>query len=178
MKSSVIFLDIDGVLNSKKYCTEMFERTRLCKLEDLKPNSLIREMHPEIIQRVAKLASETDSSVVLSSSWKHMWNHSVSNGLAKADMQLMFETFGLHVEDEATPNAKSGNRPIEIRMFLQSHAEVKHWVSLDDDYFPYEYVRAGLPKNVVRTKYDNGDKYGGFTFEYYHKAYEILKNRS
>lgn len=178
MKSSVIFLDIDGVLNSKKYCTEMYEKTRLCKLEDLKPNSLIREMDPEIIQLVAKLASETGSSVVLSSSWKHMWNDSVANGLAKADMQLMFETFGLHVEDEATPNAKSGNRPIEIRMFLQSHPEVKRWVSLDDDYFPYEYVRAGLLKNLVRTKYDNGDKYGGFTVDCYDKAYEILKKHS
>lgn len=175
MKSSVIFLDIDGVLNSKKYCTEMFEKTRCCKLEDLKPNSLIREMDAEIIQRVARLASETDSSVVLSSSWKHMWDDSVSNGLAKADMQLMFETFGLHVEDEATPNAKSENRPIEIKMFLDAHKEVKRWVSLDDDYFPYEYVRAGLPKNLVRTKYDNGDKYGGFTSEYYDKAYEILR---
>ncbi len=174
MKSSVIFLDIDGVLNSKKYCTEMFEKTRRCKLGYLKPNSLIREMDPEIIQRVAKLASETDSSVVLSSSWKHMWNDSVSNGLAKADMQLMFETFGLHVEDEATPNAKSGNRPVEIKMFLDAHKEVKSWVSLDDDYFPYEYVRAGLPKNLVRTKYDNGDKYGGFTSEYYDKAMHYL----
>lgn len=119
MKSSVIFLDIDGVLNSKRYCTEMFEKTRCCKLEDLKPNSLIREMDPEIIQRVARLASETDSSVVLSSSWKHMWNDSVSNGLAKADMQLMFETFGLHVEDEATPDVESGNRPVEIKMFCK-----------------------------------------------------------
>lgn len=174
MKSSVIFLDIDGVLNSKKYCTEMYEKTRLCKLEDLKPSSLIREMDPEIIQRVARLASETDSSVVLSSSWKHMWNDSVSNGLAKADMKLMFETFGLHVEDEATPDAKSGNRPVEIKMFLDAHKEVKRWVSLDDDYFPYEYVRAGLSKNLVRTKYDKGDKYGGFTADCYDKAKQYL----
>lgn len=174
MKSSVIFLDIDGVLNSKKYCTEMFEKTRQCKLEDLKPNSLIREMDPEIIKRVAKLASDTDSSVVLSSSWKHMWNDSVSNGFAKADMQLMFETFGLHVEDQCTPCARSGSRPVEIKMFLDAHKEVKHWVSLDDDYFPYEYARAGLPKNLVRTKYDNGDKYGGFTSEYFDMAYDIL----
>lgn len=174
MKSSVIFLDIDGVLNSKKYCTEMFEKTRRCKLEDLKPNSLIREMDPEIIKRVAKLASETNSSVVLSSSWKHMWNDSVSNGLAKADMQLMFETFELHVEGECTPCARSGSRPVEIKMFLDAHKEVKHWVSLDDDYFPYEYARAGLPKNLVRTKYDNGDKYGGFTADCYDKAMHYL----
>lgn len=174
MKDSVIFLDIDGVLNSKKYCDEMFEKTQRCRRNELKPNSLVREMDPEIIKRVAQLADITNSSVVLSSSWKHIWQDD-SDSLGKADMTEMFELNGLHVEEETTPNAKSGSRPLEIKTFLEQHPEVQHWVSLDDDYSPYQYAKVGLAKNVVKTKYDNKDKYGGFSEEHFAQAYGVLQ---
>ena len=68
MKKSIIFLDIDGVVNSVVYCRKMDEKYK----NEQPSNPLIKEIDPDLVRGVGQLAAETDSDVVLSSTWKEM----------------------------------------------------------------------------------------------------------
>ena len=52
-----IFLDVDGVLNSKPYC----ERTG-------------RELNPENVRQLKEIVDATGARIVLSSTWKQIWD--------------------------------------------------------------------------------------------------------
>ena len=67
MKNSIIFMDIDGVINNYLYCERM-------KNEPKNPNlPFLTEMDLNMMKRIVRLATETNSDIVLSSSWKTVW---------------------------------------------------------------------------------------------------------
>lgn len=159
---NIIFLDIDGVLNSFPYDqstsgSEEFQE--------------IRDFHT---RKLAKIYHECNAKIVLSSTWRTlgediatrpMYNYLV-NELSKYDMVIF----------DKTP-IYSMNRPKEISKWLNvNQSEVCNYAILDDDFPPAAYAKYGLEHNLVQTRYfcDSIDK-GGLQEEHVKKTIAILK---
>ena len=56
----IVFLDIDGVLNSEEYFNKCFSSDDVCDLD------------PEAINRLIKFLDDTNAKIVLSSSWRSL----------------------------------------------------------------------------------------------------------
>ena len=116
----VIFLDIDGVLNSRRYDREraVGDGSNI----DVSRLPLLRE----IVER-------TGARIVLSSTWRRHWNPdpSLCDPIGK-DLTELFARFGLCVFDK-TPIISESDRDEEVRAWLATHAgEVEAFVILDD----------------------------------------------
>lgn len=152
----VIFLDIDGVLNSRAY-----DRKR-----NWNEQTDIDETRLPLLK---KIADETGAKIVLSSTWREHW--SVDPVLCDDDgvyINKTFAKFGLEIYDK-TPNLGiTAERPDEIRAWLNSSAEaIESFVIIDD----YRYAWAELSDKFVKTNPNFGL---GLEDEHVSKIIEIL----
>ena len=131
---NVLFLDVDGVLNSHKYLTSLYEKKKKrLEQEDF--------FDPKCMVVLKKIVSKFNLKIVITSSWKI------------ADMQTIervFKKYDLGILDK-TKNY-GDKRGKEIREWLSNHSKVKNFVILDDDFFS-DYV--GLEKNLVQTSFSS-----------------------
>lgn len=158
-----IFLDVDGVLNSMPYC----ERTGM-------------ELNPENIRRLKEIVDTTGARIVLSSTWKQIWDNT---GKDAKDMRFRLthalDEYRLFI-DAFTPNLPTGFRPEEIKQFLESyqHAhpeEIITWISLDDDYGDEDYQSVGFETGLIRTRFFCKSEYeGGIQDVHVEKAIQML----
>ncbi len=128
----VIFLDIDGVLNTGWWYTQMDRNTPKDKYG--------YAFDPNAVANLAKIVKETGADIVISSSWK-------SYGLS--DLEEMWQDRGLpgkligvtpnSVSDEMLLNADLDHmelfsiRGMEIKEWLSKHGKrVSHYVIIDD----------------------------------------------
>lgn len=151
----IIFLDIDGVLNS-----DIFWRN--CKNID-------EEIDDEAIKRLQQIVNKTNAVIVLSSSWKKL---NPDNQL-RTYLHDKLKEYGLTIYDQ-TPHLNS-NRPLEIKAWIINHPElnIDGIVSLDDDYSEEEYVKVGLTNKTIHTSfYDH--KCGGLQDIHIAQAINIL----
>lgn len=112
----IIFLDIDGVLNSKKY-------------EDANYSSFLHRdsFDPAAVARLNKITDLTKAKIVVSSAWR------VSFEFDKETFFYMLREEGLTGELlDITPIFTSCLRWQEIRDWLDDHPEVESFVILDD----------------------------------------------
>lgn len=121
----VLFLDLDGVLNSAKYllgcgeCGMAIDPTRMVLLK--------------------QIVAATDAKIVLSTSWREHWE----KDLAKCDstgvlINSIFSIYGLQIWDK-TPELHA-RREKEIKSWLDAHQEVKNFVVLDDRLLSADYL--------------------------------------
>lgn len=101
----IIFLDIDGVLNSKKSC--------------IKNNNVARRFpetpHPSHIQWLNLIVQKTDAKVVLSSTWRTMCTPEM--------MDRLLDCYGFDGEIiSKTPDLNS-HRGTEIKTWLAVHKD-------------------------------------------------------
>ena len=132
MKGKVLFLDIDGVLNTKYWYTQMDKTTPKDKYG--------YAFDPNAVANLKKILDETGADIVISSSWKCM-------GLSQ--LEEMWEERSLpgkiigitpnSVSDELLLNADIDNmepfhiRGTEIREWLRKNSKhVSHYAILDD----------------------------------------------
>lgn len=114
----IIFLDIDGVLNSMRYDRERsaeqgnIDETRL---------PLLRE-----------ITEQTQAKIVLSTSWRKHWSREASlcDEIGR-ELDAIFVKYGLAIFDK-TPVLSGNDRAQEIRAWLSEHGEVSAFVILDD----------------------------------------------
>ena len=104
----VLFLDIDGVCNSRS------------TLQRSQRSGSILGMDPYLAFLVGKIQLDTDCVIVLSSSWRHS-----PEGVK--EVKSHFNLYGM------TPTAQSGIRGNEIALWLSQHPEVTRYAILDDD---------------------------------------------
>lgn len=127
----VIFLDLDGVLNSAKYLLDheyygvAIDPIRMCLLK--------------------QIIDATDAKIVLSTSWREHWEKDV----AKCDstgvlINSIFSTYGLQIFDK-TPELHE-RRETEIKSWLDAHPEVKSFVVLDDSLLSADYLNGHFIK--------------------------------
>ena len=143
---NVIFLDIDGVLNSMDYFTsaEYINQYRADGFRDIDENKVIL---------LKQLCDKSKATLILSSTWR---------GLIGTEYYDYLETtlakYSLTI-DSHLPKLDY-NRPLEIKTWLDDHADERiKYVSLDDDFSYEQYDVYGLGKCLVKTSfYDGGLK--------------------
>lgn len=155
----VIFLDVDGVLNSE------FSREKERNNFDNWMEHEVSEMH---VNNLKKIVDATGAQIVLSSSWR--FDHPKATGrdfIADPLMKVLdrkLKAVGLDIID-VTPDLRGKIRGVEIQDWLDRHSEVERFVILDDDVDMMEEQKPFF----VNTTFKNG-----LTEEMANKAIEIL----
>ena len=144
----VIFLDVDGVLNSEYDL--MIHREK----NNIKGSILYAEVEDRPLKLLKKLVEKTSAKIVVSSSWRIGCERSGRQSVFGADLYKKLEKrlsdYDLYIYD-ITPVC-NGQRGDEIREWLNAHKCVDRFVILDDDSDMCEYTET----NLVQTDYSNG----------------------
>lgn len=152
----VIFLDIDGVLNSKNSKTHA--------------PSGCHGLESSKLKKIGQIIDKTGAKVVLSSTWKSEINKNIK--YVTADGKYMLNKFkydGKFILFDKTPDAETSlQRGKEISAWLYNHPTVEKFVIIDDIEFN-DMGYFGLLNNLVLT---DGDI--GITDEDVNKAIKIL----
>lgn len=155
----IIFLDIDGVLNSRAY-----DRKRNWNEQT--------DIDETRLPLVKKIVDETGAKIVLSSTWREHWDKD-SEKCDNDGVYIIktFAKFGLEIYDK-TPNiGLYAERYNEINTWLDNVQEViESFVIIDD----YRYGWKELADNFVKTNPNFGL---GLEEEHVLKAIEILNRK-
>lgn len=134
----VIFLDVDGVLNSDEYIKGT-----------IKSNIQGIEKHVDVekIKLLRQAIVQTNAKVVLTSSWR----------LTKMAQELikLLITYGIYAD--STPYIRN-ERGLEIKQWLADNQNVEDFVILDDEIF--DSYDEGLMKKLVKISNGNGHNFG------------------
>jgi len=107
--SPILFLDVDGVLN-----TESSVKRNRFALED------------NLLSRLGEVIKKTGCKIVLSSTWR----------LHQPCMDVLFERLRQHGLDsviiDVTRDIKGAHRTDEIISWLQQNGHIQHWIAVDD----------------------------------------------
>lgn len=152
MSNKIIFLDVDGVLNSAKF-------DRWLQDHHMKQYYGYELLDQNALLNLQDIVFVTGADIVLSSSWR--LSRSCSERLRQ---QLL--PYGLQFIDK-TVCLRQEDRGEEIKEWLSRHPEVDHFVILDDD----EFEMAGLEGHLVKTTFEEG-----LLEQHAAKAIEILNN--
>lgn len=130
----IIFLDIDGVLNSVKY-----DRERTDKEGNIDETRMVL---------LKELVDSTNAEIVLSSSWRKHW--SIDDDECDhigIKLNSTFQKYGLKIRDK-TPVLSALERSIEIQTWLDEHlCEIQSFVIIDDMFGGW----GPLANNLVKT---------------------------
>lgn len=130
----VIFLDIDGVLNSK-----IFDKEK----------DSFDIMDPTRLVLLKKIVDETGAEIVLTSSWRHGWAIQECDCQSDAAIKIWneFANANIFIMDKTTEEYYS--RTEQIKEWLSKNPEVESYVILDDIQFGWEELEG----RVVKTHY-------------------------
>lgn len=145
----VIFLDFDGVLNSNIFVLDPKQKAPFF-LEDDK------------MLLLKNIIEKTNAKIVLSTSWREVWNTELS---VSKQLKDYFDSFDIEVYD--VTKCVNYHRPSEIKEWLSRH-DVSHYVILDDIINPWD----GLDAHVITTNLDGQ----GLTEELSLQAIQLLND--
>jgi hypothetical protein len=116
---SVLFLDVDGVLNSHNYWTTLEgRRSAVVETEASLQEYAQGMIDPDAVAELNRIVKATGAVVVLSSSWRH------AHSMTHMNRMLQFRGFeGFLVG--ATPELPHGVQTPAFKAFLQANPE--HW---------------------------------------------------
>lgn len=130
----IIFLDMDGVLNSEKFNKGEQGRSPM-SFGSLQFGA--SQIDPKGVELLNKIVEATDAHIVISSSWRHIWSPD--------EIGAMLEARGFRHKDriiDKTPNSMKGFRGDEVKAWLDMDHErrvveperlpVQSYVILDD----------------------------------------------
>lgn len=161
---NVIFLDIDGVLNSN-FWNENHQR-------EISDGTLIDE---EMIGILATLVKKTDSLIILHSGWR-IWFDTNLKPLREEAQRLvdMFNKEGIQI-DGVTPDLTTEEirrtkkfslvKAEEILMWVKMHEDIGGWVVIDD---------LDLHNELIEVHQVKTDASVGLTIEDVERAEKIL----
>ena len=134
----VIFLDIDGVLNSDEY---------LDKVKNSDIQGIERDIDVEKVKLLKRAIDETGARVVLSSSWRYTRNaRYIKELLANYEIRV-----------DSTPYIQD-IRGLEIKKWLSENQGVEDFIILDDEIF--DSFDEELIKKLVKVSNGNGRSLG------------------
>lgn len=109
MKMKVIFLDIDGVLNTNS----------------------VREISDDKLKLLSELVSKTGADVVLSSSWRYGWNKPELNqpGTRIYRLKQLLKNNGIVIKDTIGLDL---TKYIQIKNYLNTNM-ISNYIVLDDE---------------------------------------------
>lgn len=149
----VIFLDVDGVLNSNDY----MEYTSKNNVK-----GILEEIDPKKIDMLKQVLNITGAKIVVSSSWRNIRKFE--------KLRELFFLYGIRL-DEKIPLI-GNNRGLEIKQYLKEHANIEQYIILDDEVF--DSFDEELTNNLILTKEDQNDtSYGeGLQFKHINQIIE------
>lgn len=133
MRDSVVFLDIDGVLNQ------------------LQGNYRIDDRCVEILKNICY---GMKADIVLTSSWRAGWS-SQEKYYTEQIKNLIRKLSPVKI---CGKTVKLGDRAIEVNMFLEKYSDIKRYVILDDDKSEFRSNVKGLYIVNHRTGLTMADK--------------------
>jgi hypothetical protein len=146
----ILFLDIDGVLNSEIYYKS------ISHLE----NGGSR-FDPKSVELIKKLVDEFSLRIVISSTWRYGATDRLMHELK--DSKLI----GYLYHEWFTPVIHPAHRGTEIKLWLELHPEVIDYIIIDDD----ENILEEQIKRFVKT-----DLHEGMTEEHFNRVRAILSS--
>lgn len=119
----IVFLDIDGVLNSRTYMKWWLEQYKApCGM-----GGKHEQIAHESVKKLCKILDETGAKLVLSSSWRILWSiKTVSDVLIRKGLPKEHRIIA------KTPGG-GGRRGPQIQEWLDNNPEVESFIILDDD---------------------------------------------
>ena len=155
----VVFLDIDGVLNSKN--TKAYTPSGCCGIEKA------------LLKRLRRIIESTGAKVVLSSTWKTELDKNLNP--ISPDGKYMLNKFLYEGKfllfDKTIDSGNSLHRGKEILLWLEEREYVTEFIILDDIYFN-DFDRFGLSDRFVNT-----DPLTGLTDSNVEDAIDILNGK-
>ena len=120
----VVFLDIDGVLNTTEY-----------RLHKLRNREYSVNIDPSKVAILKTVVDNCNGSIVLISSWRRYWERGSKNtDEAGRTIDEALREYGLTIWDK-TPAIKEGSRAQEVEQWLSGKHYVDEYVILDDKDF-------------------------------------------
>jgi len=155
----ILFLDIDGVLNSRHY--------------DLERTATDGNIDESRLPLLKKIIEQTGAKIVLSSSWRKHWNESdaLCDEIGK-ELNTVFGRYGLKIHGKTADGGIAASRPEEIRAYLSSlDTQPTSFAILDDVSFGWgelgsftvvtnHYIGRGLEMRHVDAAIDILNKKG------------------
>ena len=134
----VIFLDVDGVLNSDEY----FD-----KIKNLNVDGIQSEIDVEKIKMLNMAINETGAKIVLTSSWRYTRN--------AQELKKLLSEYG--IPTDSTPFIQN-KRGLEIKQYLLENPDVENFIIVDDELF--DSYDDELIKKLVKISNGNGHNFG------------------
>ncbi|MBO5476965.1 MAG: hypothetical protein J6A15_04370 [Clostridia bacterium] len=148
---NIIFLDVDGVLNSGEFREERYKiLKRAVRTEEF--------FDPTCMECLREIVEATDAKIVITSSMLINDMELLKNKLGEYNIKLYDKT-----------KYYGDMRGAQIREWLAEHDNVKNYIILDDDYF-IDYP--GLDEHIVKTSFYSGK---GLNKSHVPKAIKLLK---
>lgn len=132
----VLFLDIDGVLNSRKWFGSLHATIVAAKYPE-------EHFDPAAVARVNAIVERTGAVICVSSSWRL--------GRSVAELGELLATQGIRAEVVGATPVDFRARGLEIARWLAEHPEVTVYAILDDD----SDMRQ-LARQHVKTDFEDG----------------------
>ncbi len=133
----IIFLDIDGVLNSALFRAEHTNGEGVTIVNGA--FDATAHIDPQRVARLNRLIEATDAEVVLSSSWRKLF------GLERTQASLKAKGF-VHLIADCTLRLVGEGRNVEIGSYLAALGTLPRFVILDDD---AKEIGAGFGPNFI-----------------------------
>lgn len=167
---NIIFLDIDGILNSNAYFKSLYDSE-----SQLRSHEIYNDISDFHLQMLAKIYHTCNAEIVLSSTWRELDNKDKTyysmyqyllDSLAKYDMKIIDKTPVIDM-----------NRPLEIVTWINNQADKDDikFVSLDDDFGKEDYDKYGIGNCLVKTNFFGENiSEGGLQQRHVNRAIKIL----
>ena len=147
-----IFLDVDGVLNSKDWLENNRVRTE-------------NSVNPEKVKLLAEIVKNTNATVVLSSTWRYIPEHPM--------FMYLTDIFGVNgIKIHAFTPKLDGDRPKEIKAWIKKQTEEVQFISIEDGFSEEDYRKYGIEDRLVKTSYYG--EYGGLQRSHVEQAIKLL----
>ncbi len=153
----LIFLDFDGVLNSRKWFNSLQGRDKDDKLVLVETDD---HLDPEAVELINKLVEQSGAQVVISSSWRilHSLDESTDTGkIERPSLNEILEKAGARFKAIDTTPRLYEERGIEIQTYLdylKSKGEiVESFVIIDDDSDMAHFLNT---KHFIKTSFAFG----------------------
>ena len=170
---NIIFLDIDGVLNSFDY----FKSLELNKIEIISGYNDIDENSLPILKQIVE---DNNAQIVLSSTWRNLEDLQDQKSQKMYQYLInMLDKYGMKIMSK-TPIINF-RRPLEIKTWLDNRSDTNkiNWISIEDDFFEEDYEMCGLGGHLIHTRYFDidGDESSGLQKEHIKFAKELFKKQ-
>ena len=138
---NIIFLDVDGVLNSLNYAKEIYEK------EGIPYSGYFFPFDPKCLNNLKVLVLETNSYIVVTSTWRM---HEIGKEMLLSELKK----YGLDKRVIGYTDILHLTRGEEVKKYLNDNNIQANYIILDDD-----NDFGDLEEFLIKTKFENGLTY-------------------